>query len=417
MTAMEEKEKLCFALLLNCRSSLYSLFPFLDGAFAALSYEACRNTGSLGTDGQKLLFAPGYLIALYGKHPEVVKRGYLHILLHCLYLHPFRQKGRREDLWNLACDMAVEQVIAHENQPSLAIPGDGIRQKCLEILGNRALPAEQIYGLLEEKKFPFSRGEMAASFLFDDHGLWKQADERNQALWEQVLCYTAGHGRRGRQAGRTAGDRVEKLEPIAQGHRDYRDYLRRFAVCREEMELDMDGFDYIYYSLGLERLGNIPLIEPPETREGWKLSQLVIAIDTSGSCSRAVVQDFLRETYSMLSQRENFFRNMEVYLIQCDCLIQSAVVIHSREEWMNYSRDITIAGRGGTDFTPVFQYVDDLRSRGRLRELKALLYFTDGDGYYPRKKPDYEAAFVFLKENQFMEMVPGWAKTLVVGQG
>ena len=31
-----------------------------------------------------------------------------------------------------------------------------------------------------------------------------------------------------------------------------------------------------------------------------------------------------------------------------------------------------------------------------IQNLKGLLYFTDGDGIFPRKKPAYETAFVFL---------------------
>ena len=413
MTAMEDREDLSLRLLLNCRNCLYSLFPFLDGAFASLPYRINEDTKTLGTDGERLLYCPDYLIRIFGEGPEKLKRSYLHILLHCLYLHPFRGKNRDSRLWNLACDMAVEQVIARENRPQLQIRTDPIKEQCLDLLGKIPLSADQIYGKLENRELPFGTEEMEAAFWMDDHSLWQQVSPEGEGIWRQVISYISRNGRGGKRPGTRAGDRSETLDSLQKGLQDYRKYLRQFAVCREEMELDMDGFDYIYYSLGMERLGNVPLIEPPETREGYKLQQLVIAIDTSGSCSLEVVRNFLSETYGILSQRENFFRKMEVYLIQCDCLIQSVAVIHSREEWINYSRSITIEGRGGTDFTPVFQYVDDLRSRGKLRDLKALLYFTDGDGYYPRKKPDYETAFVFLKANEFMEMVPNWARKLV----
>ena len=46
--------------------------------------------------------------------------------------------------------------------------------------------------------------------------------------------------------------------------------------------------------------------------------------------------------------------------------------------------------------------------------MKALIYFTDGDGIYPEKKPDYETAFVFVKKSEKMDRVPGWAKKLLV---
>lgn len=144
------------------------------------------------------------------------------------------------------------------------------------------------------------------------------------------------------------------------------------------------------------------------------MEELVIAIDTSGSCSSETVQQFLAETYSILSNRENFFHKMKVYIIQCDCCIQDVVVIHSEEEWKNYSRNIRIQGRGGTDFRPVFAYVQEQRQKKELKDLKALIYFTDGDGIYPRSAPEYRCAFVFLEQTQKMDLVPPWAVKLLV---
>ena len=414
MNRMKEKENLSLRVLCNCRNELYSLFPFLDGAFACLSPKPAEDTLTLGTDGERLLFCPEYLIALYAVSPVRLRRGYLHILLHCLFFHPFRGNGGDRRLWNLACDMAVEQIIERQHLPRLEWEEDPVRSRCFSLLGEKFRSADQILQLLKEGIFPDPIPAMEASFLFDDHSLWDRAGAESLNTWKQVLSYTGGKSRGMKNAGSQSDSRKEELENICKGTQNYRKYLKKFAVSREEMELDMDSFDYIYYNLGMERYGNLPLVEPLETKEGHKLSQLVIAIDTSGSCSKEVVRDFLRETYSILSDRENFFRKMEVVLIQCDCLIQSSVVIRSPEQWENYARSITISGRGGTDFTPVFRYVDDLRSRGKLRDLKALLYFTDGDGCYPRVRPNYETAFVFLKPSEFISTVPVWAEKLLI---
>ena len=61
----------------------------------------------------------------------------------------------------------------------------------------------------------------------------------------------------------------------------------------------------------MEHYGNIPLIEPLEYKEVNRLEELVIAIDTSGSCSGETVQRFLGETYGILSEKENFFQQDE----------------------------------------------------------------------------------------------------------
>ena len=68
-------------------------------------------------------------------------------------------------------------------------------------------------------------------------------------------------------------------------------------------------------------------------------------------------------------------------------------------------------GKGTTDFRPAFEYVEALRSRGELKHLGGLLYFTDGKGIYPTKKPSYPTAFLFLDEYE-EERVPVWAMRL-----
>lgn len=207
---------------------------------------------------------------------------------------------------------------------------------------------------------------------------------------------------------------MELLQVPRQGAYDYRRFLRRFTVQREEIQLDTDSFDQIFYHFGLEYYGDMPLIEPLEYQEVNRLEELVIAVDTSGSCSVETVRQFLAETYGIVSRRENFFRKMKVYLIQCDCIVQSVTVIRSAEDWAKSCESITIQGRGGTDFTPVFRYVEELRRKGELKALKALLYFTDGDGVYPRERTDYQTAFVFLHQSDKMDQVPAWAVRLVL---
>ena len=57
------------------------------------------------------------------------------------------------------------------------------------------------------------------------------------------------------------------------------------------------------------------------------------------------------------------------------------------------------------------------KERKELKNLRALIYFTDGDGIYPGQKPDYETAFVFLKRTDKIKLVPPWAKCLITGTG
>lgn len=73
------------------------------------------------------------------------------------------------------------------------------------------------------------------------------------------------------------------------------------------MQVDMDSFDPIYYHFGMETYGNMPLIEPLETKEMKKIEDFVIVIDTSMSCNGSLIRRFLEETYSVLAESESFF--------------------------------------------------------------------------------------------------------------
>ncbi|MBQ0000152.1 MAG: hypothetical protein KBT01_01245, partial [Clostridiales bacterium] len=341
--------------------------------------------------------------------------------------------------WGLACDLTVEWILRDiekaektkyspkvENEiltdPSIPTESgkENIRNHCFALLDEqsrklnmRGISAEQTYGWIKMGIFPYEDAVLEQCFAFDSHACWRKMGESGGAgakkKWEDLLLGINGNsGGRGAR-GSSAGNEREEMDALKKGRYDYRRFLKRFAVMREEIELDMESFDYIPYDLGMRMFGNLPFVEPLEYKEVHKLEELVIAIDTSSSCSKETVQAFLNETYSILNEKENFFRRFKVVLIQCDCFLQSAVTLHNEEEWKDYIQHVVIEGRSGTDFRPVFRYVEELRQKRELRNLKALIYFTDGDGIYPTKAADYETAFVFLEKNDYMDMVPGWA--------
>ena len=71
--------------------------------------------------------------------------------------------------------------------------------------------------------------------------------------------------------------------------------------------------------------------------------------------------------------------------------------------------DFTLQGGSATDFRPVFEHVDGLVAAGCFTNLRGLLYFTDGMGIYPEKRPDYETAFILLEEPPLAVQMPAWA--------
>ena len=83
------------------------------------------------------------------------------------------------------------------------------------------------------------------------------------------------------------------------------------------------------------------------------------------------------------------------------------------DEFDNYLKNMKIRGLGGTDFLPVFGYVDYLIEKKEFSNLKGLIYFTDGWGSFPEKKPPYETAFVFINDDYFNPDIPPWACPLL----
>ena len=73
-----------------------------------------------------------------------------------------------------------------------------------------------------------------------------------------------------------------------------------------------------------------------------------------------------------------------------------------------------IRGMGGTDFRPVFDYVDGLIEKKEFTNLKGLIYFTDGYGIFPSRQPAYKTAFVYIEKGYENPQVPAWAIKLVL---
>lgn len=402
--------------------------PFFALSCASFENAADKKTGGAGTDGCCLYYEPKWTLETFQKGGQkAVNRVYLHTLFHCLYLHPALSQEKeeyREDVWNLACDIVAEYTVNYLKLPGLTGEPDEEKQEIYKEFwdGKKSRTAGELYEIICSSSISDARIRYLRSlFLTDEHHLWKSLTAKEmqemKSKWQKIISRTSQDaGEAGKRAGSQRGHGEEWYLVQQKRRYDYRKFLRRFAVQREEIQLDMESFDYISYCLGLRIYGNMPLVEPLEYTEAARLEELVIAIDTSSSCSRKTVQRFLEETYSMLSSRANFFRKMNVHIIQCDCYIQEDVLITCEEEWKAYLKEIRIQGRGGTDFRPVFVHVNRLIAEKKIRNLKGLLYFTDGDGIYPASPPDYETAFIFESEPKEGVRVPSWALTLYLDE-
>ena len=73
MSDKNQQDFLGKKILQNCRNELYLDFPYLDGAFASLEYEADNNISTIATDGEKIYFNPEFLMKKYVEDPALVR--------------------------------------------------------------------------------------------------------------------------------------------------------------------------------------------------------------------------------------------------------------------------------------------------------------------------------------------------------
>lgn len=421
--AAEKLKSLGVSILCAARDELYFSMRFLDVALSSFVYQMDSSVSPFGTDGAVMYFHPQQLGGLLRENRILVNRGYLHMVFHCIFRHMFKRM-EDERYWDLSCDIAAEHLIDGCDKRPVRWSRSLLRRETYRKLetGGRVMNAERIFR--ELKAWELTEKELSRleeEFRTDDHRYWEnRGPERKKEpelsrKWQEINeKMETDLETFSKEASEENGSFLGQLRVENRERQDYREFLRKFSVLREEMGTDPDTFDYGFYSYGLTLYGNMPLIEPLETREVRRIADFVIVIDTSMSCSGTLVRRFLEETYSVLKQNDSYFRRVNVHIIQCDEKVHSDVKITSEKELKKYMDQFELYGEGGTDFRPAFAYVDELLGMGEFDDLKGLIYFTDGYGIYPSRMPPYKTAFVFLEEDYRDADVPAWAIRLVL---
>lgn len=419
-----EKVEIAEEILKNARTEICLSMRFFNVSLSMLRPEPASWCPSLATDGKTLFFSPTWLIETFQERRVKISRLYLHQVFHCLFCHPWKREDRDSRLYDLSCDLVAEALLDSMYAGCVYLRPNRIRKEWYARLKKRrpVLTCENVYHELENSDLGEEQlCQLLQEFHRDSHEAWEAPKNKGvsfanrQKEWEdQRNRVQTDMEFFSKEASKAAGTLASQLAVENRKRYDYRSFLRKFAVLQEELQVDGDSFDYIFYHYGMELYGNMPLMEPLETREAVKIQDFVIVIDTSMSCKGELVKRFLRETYGILSERESFFRKVNIHVIQCDEKIQEDVRIQSREEMEAYMKEFTLKGFGGTDFRPAFAYVESLRKANAFHKLKGLLYFTDGRGIYPANMPSYDTAFVFLQEDYQDVDVPPWAMKLII---
>lgn len=413
---------------------------FLEPAIRMLteSPSKCMRNRSygMGTDGKNLYYNPEYVLRAYQKENGFVSRMYLHLVVHGIFRHFFVNPQIEQRKWDLACDMATEYIIESWKLDFADISAGADEKRELDRIRKNVglMNAEKIYGYLKKTK-ESEIDRLEKIFRRDDHSFWyPETKNRNdviqvksgqvnqnrevmfsnqklEELWKQaakkiqVDLETFMKSRSGE-----TGDFLVNLKLANRKKQDYSAFLRKFTRLGERMKINDEEFDYNFYTYGMQLYGNMPLIEPLEYKDVRVVKTFVTVIDTSGSVEEEKLRRFLEKTYQILKSGQESEDRVNFHLIQCDALVQKDVKITSEKELEQVMEDLTLYGRGGTDFRPAFEYIEELRKNGELTNLNGMLYFTDGMGVYPRKKPEYPVAFIYDSEvlDKIPE-VPAWA--------
>ena len=431
MTNQEEKlVKTARTLLANARKALAAELPALLPALYLLPEQPAEEPGTLRTDGTALYFHPRTVVENHLKSKTALKRQLLHVVLHALMGHCFRRRGQEKELFDAAADCKVAWMMIRLSE------GGGVTGKNRSFLCTMdKMSLDNLCLLRRDDPLTKKILEAGTALRVDDHSAWDNASpgagsgggsggaaERLRLLWESTARQAAGDLARmghGDLAG-AVSELYRESEPSAVS---YREFLLRFRTLSEQQVVDPDSIDRRWYHLGLELLGDTPIVEPEELKEDAPdRLRLAVGLDTSGSCGGEVMRGFLRELLAVL--RDAGGPRVTLTLIQCDAEIRSVRTLTAEDAAEELIGGMEIEGFGGTDFCPVFDYVDRENREGEDAPFRGLLYLSDGMGTFPAKAPDYPVYFLFPRQEDgcgpfgeefgHLPFVPKWVRQVVI---
>lgn len=420
----EEKQitELSQRVLKIARDSIIVHLRFLDVALTKLSSSQRKGLLKPMCDGAVIYYDERNLLKKCRQERAYAIRMYLHCLFHNIFAHPFVYRKLEDDMhkhyFSLAADIAIEATIMELGLSDAKLSDDAARMEKLRALRKNAskITATNLYRyFLANEPSEEGEAELIRLFVLDDHSCWNREEMTiSLAQWQKLSERIKADIRTFSKEQNHSEGLSENLEEATRQRYDYSDILRRFCVMGEDIKVNDEEFDYIYYTYGLSHYKNMPLVEPLEYQDVKKIREFVIVLDTSASCQGKVVKKFLEKTYSILKNQESFFSKMNVHIVQCDNSVQSDVRISSDEDFDTFLQNGKLTGFGGTDFRPAFTHVLNLMEQGEFENLKGLIYFTDGYGIYPESMPPFDSMFVFPDEDANRMEVPPWAIKVVL---
>lgn len=349
-------------LLLKAKSQLMLRHPYFGMLASRLKDESSETISAYASNGKRFLYNPDFISR---RTLDEIMFILTNCVMHHVLSHQQRQLGRRGSLWQLSTDYAINSIL-HKN--GLAIPQGANYNKEFEDMF-----AEEIYELLKNEYFA------GIDEAFDEQ---KSSDEKPQD----------------EKAFSNMENIEDDLDPKTESEWDYASAVSKELTLRKSVmpsglerlakkviASDIDWKFELYNAINRHMRNNYAFMPPNKKHlyRGFCLPSLTsdtlslcVAVDTSGSINDALLGAFMEEFKTIMQN----FPAVKIELIIADAKVHAHYTFQGGERM-----DFALKGGGGTDYRPVFDYID-----ANLPMSTMLLYFTDGDGWFPKYPPSYE---------------------------
>lgn len=308
-----------------------------------------------------------------------------HEVAHPAFLHHLRQGAKEHQIWNRAADYAINPLLLDSK---FKLPTDALIDSRF-----KDMSAEDIYTALQEEQNKQQQQNQPGGQQGqgqpqqqpgNDPGQWGQVekpsdmtDQNKQEKESQAKQKLVQAMNAAKQAGTMPGMIEELINELIQPRVNWREVLERFIaeIAHNDYTWTKPNPRYIASRLYLPALENL------------EVGKVIFAVDTSGSINRELLDIFVSE----LRDAAQIF-SFPVTVLFCDTRLQGEPVELDLED----NSPLTVPRGGGTDFKPPFVYVNE-----NITDVKALLYFTDGQCSSFPPEPEYPTLWAVYDNKRF----------------
>lgn len=426
------------------KKNIVKRFPSMYMASASMKFIPVRENIGFETDGCSIFYSPIKTIkAFRSKRMKDLEYRYMHIMAHGLLGHySMAEEYECNPLMHAVMDYKVYLFLLTLGMTNTEPPkmGFGSSSKSLKkIYKDVSADIRQKKEMLETQKIIgqddykiWTRGrKYHMYFKAEEQGgeASSAADKWNKLRSSMLLKGGKGSGdliseikeqgndSKGYGSESLSEEEVVRAKTFAQV--EYKNVLRKFFKLRESSKENIEAIDKALYAWGFDQYGDVAFIEPEAESMKPQIETIVLAIDTSGSCEGDIIEQFMAESRELFRSISKVgFR--EFVVLQCDVSIQKADTYKNPAQFpkmSDFNAGQKMYGFGGTDFNPVFDYVDELIQNGH--EVDCLIYLSDGMGRFPEKEPEGYKTFFVMPYDEFDnnnilfgDITPDWVEKI-----